>query len=102
MRKLPIYFFISCFLLFFSCDKESSIYDPLKESFAFNGTITFQSFEGGFYGILSDDGQKYDPINLPDDYKMKDLKVEVFATIDHSQSIHMWGTLIKIYSIKKK
>jgi hypothetical protein len=64
--------------------------------------VTFQSIEGGFYGIISDDDKKYDPVNLSDEFKETDLKVNVVATIDNSQSIHMWGTLIKIYSIKKR
>jgi hypothetical protein len=101
MRKKRYYLLISCFILFLNCEKENSIFDPIKESFSFNGKITYLSFEGGFYGIISEDGERYDPINLPDEYQKEDLNVQVFAMVDHGQSFHMWGTMIKIYSIKK-
>ena len=30
-----------------------------------SGTITYINLEGGFYGIVADDGEHYVPINLP-------------------------------------
>jgi len=64
------------------------------------GTITYLSFEGGFYGIISDDGNGYDPINLPPEYEIDGLSVEFVGVILDLESFHMWGRIIKILSIR--
>ena len=40
-----------------------------------NGTITYINLEGGFYGIVADDGEHYVPINLPSEFKVDGLRV---------------------------
>ncbi|MFX0024554.1 MAG: hypothetical protein ACFE9S_19725 [Candidatus Hermodarchaeota archaeon] len=64
------------------------------------GTIIYLSFEGGFYGISSDDGKGYDPINLPTEYEIDGLRVKFVGEILDLVSFHMWGQIIKILSIK--
>ena len=67
-----------------------------------NGTITYISLEGGFYGIIADDQTKYDPINLTDDFKKNGLKVSFEGNIrEDLLNFHMWGTIIEITSIEK-
>jgi len=39
------------------------------------GAIIFLDFEGGFYGILSDDGEHYDPVNLSKEFQVDGLRV---------------------------
>ncbi len=39
------------------------------------GTIVYLNFEGGFYGIIADNGEHYDPINLPSEFKKDGLRV---------------------------
>lgn len=70
------------------------------------GTITFCDFEGGFYGIISDDfhngEKKFDPINLPSEFKEDGLRVKFKAFVSLNQySYHMWGTIIVILDIEK-
>lgn len=66
------------------------------------GTIKYLSFEGGFYGIVADNGKRYDPINLPKEYRQDGLRVG-FQAIEMKGmvSIRMWGTIIKITKITK-
>jgi hypothetical protein len=64
------------------------------------GTIIYLSFEGGFYGIVSDDGNGYDPINLPPKFEIVGLRVEFVGEVLDLYSIHMWGIIIRILSIK--
>ena len=66
-----------------------------------SGEITYIDLEGGFYGIVTDDGKQYDPINLPEEFQEDGLYVSFTAKILHNQaSTHMWGTLIKILQIE--
>lgn len=66
------------------------------------GTIKYLSFEGGFYGIVADNGKHYDPINLPRKYRQDGLRVG-FQAIEMKGmvSIRMWGTIINITRITK-
>lgn len=66
------------------------------------GTIRFLKLEGGFYGIVSDDGEHYDPVNLNDEFKVNGLRVRFEATIIHDVlTFHMWGSLISIRTIER-
>ncbi len=66
------------------------------------GEIVFISFEGGFYGIVSDYRMHYDPINLPDEFKIDGLRISFKAKIrDDLVSFHMWGTIIELLSIDR-
>jgi hypothetical protein len=56
--------------------------------------------EGGFFAIESDDGNSYDPANLPAKFAVAGLRVQVHANISSNQnSIHQYGTIIEIISI---
>jgi heat shock protein HslJ len=69
---------------------------------AFVGTVKWQVLEGGFYAIDADDGQKYEPINLPSEYQVNGLRVRVTAIErDDMASINMYGTIIEIISISE-
>jgi uncharacterized protein YidB (DUF937 family) len=55
------------------------------------GTINYINLEGGFYGLVADDGQKYLPKDLAQDLKVNGLRV----------SLYMWGTPVEVLSIEK-
>jgi hypothetical protein len=66
------------------------------------GTIRHQGIEGGFWGILGDDGKNYDPTNLAQEFQKEGLRVAFEAVRSSSQaSTHMWGTIVDIKSVKK-
>ncbi|MFH1462185.1 MAG: hypothetical protein ABIG08_00570 [bacterium] len=66
------------------------------------GIIRYISIEGGFYGLIADDGKKYDPTNLPQEFQKDNLKVEFKAkTKGDLESFHMWGTIVDIIEIEK-
>lgn len=61
------------------------------------GTVTWVSLEGPFYGIIADDGTRYDPLNLPDEYAHDGFRIGFTGTEEPDMaSIHMWGTIITI------
>jgi len=73
--------------------------DQYKEG---TGTIQYNDFEGGFYGILGDDGEKYNPINLPIEFKEDGIRVKYnLNTLENQSSIQMWGTIVEIIEIEK-
>jgi hypothetical protein len=70
-------------------------------TFSFEGRIVFNDLEGGFYGIVTDSGKRYDPQNLPADMRQEGLKVKGRARLlKDMMSFHMWGTLIEIVTIE--
>ena len=71
---------------------------PIKTT----GTIKHQGLEGGFWGIVGDDGQNYDPQNLAPEFQKEGLRVSIEAeTKPDAASFHMWGTIVVIKSIQK-
>lgn len=65
------------------------------------GTIQYVDLEGGFYGILSDDGNQYLPVLLAEEYQQDGLRIRFSAEPAEDQfSIHMWGVLVELVEIE--
>ncbi|CUH94458.1 putative secreted protein [Propionispora sp. 2/2-37] len=64
------------------------------------GKVTQVNIAGGFYGIMGDDGVKYQPTNLPHQYRKDGLVVSFTAVPreDLFTSI-MWGKVIEVKSM---
>jgi hypothetical protein len=66
------------------------------------GTVKFLDFEGGFYGIVSDDGRHYDPMNLDRLFRVDGLRVQFAVKVIQDRfNVHMWGTVVSIVSMRK-
>ena len=72
------------------------------------GTIVFNDFEGGFYGIVADSfisgypTHHLDPINLPQEFREEGLRVWFKVRLRPDLfSFHMWGIIVEILEIKK-
>jgi len=66
------------------------------------GTVRYLDLEGGFYALVADNGQKYDPINLPEEYKKDGLRVKFHVKEEKAMvGIHMWGKIVHVVKIKK-
>ncbi len=70
------------------------------------GTIVYNDFEGGFYGIISDESyygsNKLDPNNLPSEFKEDGLRVKFkVRVLLNKYSFHMWGLMVKILEIER-
>jgi hypothetical protein len=76
------------------CNEDMTIQDT--------GIIKYITLEGGFYGIITDKQEHYDPINLPDAYKQDNIRIKFKANYMKDQNnIHMWGELIYILEIEQ-
>ena len=75
---------------------------PFQDTLEITGTVRFLSEEGGFYGIVGDDGQRYDPLNLASSFAVEGLRVKVRAHIEKGVvTIRLWGRVIRILTIDK-
>ncbi|HAK73560.1 MAG TPA: hypothetical protein DCP36_08100 [Sporomusaceae bacterium] len=66
------------------------------------GEIAYVPIGEGFYGIIGDDGQKYQPTNLPRELRKAGLPVK-FSAISRKDSFTsiMWGNIIEIQTITR-
>jgi hypothetical protein len=94
MKKIALVF-IS--LLLMSCPDNTTGEDEILSSV---GTVTYLDFEGGFYGIVTDDQEHHDPINLDEKFKNEGERIFYSYKIrKDSLSFHMWGNIIEITNI---
>lgn len=66
------------------------------------GTIRRIDLEGGFWGIVADDGEKYDPHgSLPEKFRDDGLRVRFEARpMEEAGCFHMWGRIVEITAIE--
>ena len=71
------------------------------ETITILGFIKYVELEGGFFGIMTEDGTKYFPEYLEQDFKQDGLGVRVQAKPQEQiLGIQMWGTPIEIIKIE--
>jgi hypothetical protein len=65
------------------------------------GTVVYVRLEGGFYGIIGNDGKRYYPLNLPEEYRVDGLTVRFEGVLRSDvATFHMWGTPIELRNIE--
>ncbi len=65
------------------------------------GRVQFLDFEGGFYGIITDDGKKLLPMNLKAEYHQLGAVIQFKGYVMKDVvTIQQWGTPFKIAEIK--
>lgn len=69
-------------------------------SLKFKGTIKLIELEGGFYGIVTDDGQKILPMNLNPEYLQDGAEIEFSGHYKNVMTIQQWGKPFTITEIK--
>jgi hypothetical protein len=74
----------------------------VQTTMPFRGTIVYLDLEGGFYGIESEDGERYFPINLPVIYREDGLRVAFDMRIRTDvMTTVMWGTTVEIIEMAR-
>ena len=67
------------------------------------GTVVRQDLEGGFWGIVGDDGKKYRPVGeLPEAVRHDGCRVEAEVERADVISFAMWGTSVHVRRIQPR
>lgn len=104
MKILVVTFF--CFFSF-ACSSQAQPKKTIeKETVQANASwisvkVIFLEFEGGFYGLVTNEGEKLLPINLGPEYKVANTKLKIQGKkIEGMMTIQQWGTPFKIAQIE--
>ena len=63
------------------------------------GKVIYHDFSGGFWGIVSDKGIEYRPLNFPIQLKKEGVRVDIVVEdMNDEISMFMWGQPVKIIS----
>jgi hypothetical protein len=80
---------------------ESTHLNHAEKEIIFIAKVRWISLEGGFYGLVAEDGEKFLPLNLPDDFRKDGLMSRVRGIIKKDvATIYMWGTPLEIVEIE--
>ncbi|MFO7878106.1 MAG: hypothetical protein R6U55_16170 [Desulfovermiculus sp.] len=89
---------LSLLLIFLAAGCSSLQPEPNEE--AFQGRIVYKDLEGGFFGILTEKGERLNPVNLPAKCRQNGLRVQgTYRVLEETMSIQMWGELVELLSI---
>lgn len=66
------------------------------------GRVVYVNLEGGFFGIESDDGHRYDITNMPTEFQKHGMRVIFQGRLkEGNMSTHMWGIMLELLYIKR-
>ena len=81
---------------------EQTVTAEYRRPWVTSGTITHENLEGGFYGIVGDDGKKYEPLNLDAKYQKDGLRVAFEAVVATDvATVRMWGTPVNLTEVEE-
>jgi hypothetical protein len=73
----------------------------LTQSVATGGRVVYRDNNGGFFGILADDGRQYEPTNLDPAYHVEGLRVKFAGSRDTLMlGRHQWGNPVEIAKVE--
>ena len=100
MTVINVIFLISLvFVLTGACISSYSVCGA-QDEISFLAEVKWISLEGGFFGLVTEDGRKFLPLNLPEEFKKKGLKVRVKGNIKKDiATVQMWGMPFEIREI---
>jgi len=65
------------------------------------GTVTYIDLEGGFYGIVADDGKRYDPLNLEPGHRVNGKRIRFEGRLQRDRmTTRQWGQVIELSSVE--
>jgi hypothetical protein len=77
---------------------------PPSDALLYSGkaTTTFLPLNEGFWGLITEDGRKLDPVGgLPESYRLETLAVRITGRFQPGVvSIRMWGQAFELHSIE--
>jgi hypothetical protein len=103
-KALALLALVSAFALG-SCDNVGPRGTPSEvrqgRTVAVGGTVVFRDKDGGFFGILSDNGGQFEPVNLDPQYRTDGLHVKLTGKLDDSHlGKHSWGNPLDVERVQ--
>ena len=71
-----------------------------QDTFQLNGKATRVELEGGFWGIIDQEGNQWQPVNMPEQLKREGSEVECTVYKTDAVSSAMWGEPVHIVSFE--
>lgn len=93
--------FLLLLLLFSQTCLAAESPSPTNQAFHLTGQVTSFNIPGGlFYGVLGDDGIKYQPVNLPRKFKKEGAIIQFDAQPKANvMSAFQWGTIVELSNV---
>lgn len=85
-----------------ACHNAPDLTEPPAPELRLEATVTYVPLEGGFYGLVTDDGARYLPLNLDDAFRRDGLRVRAEGTVADVATIQMWGTPVRLTAIARR
>ncbi|MFW6324533.1 MAG: hypothetical protein ACOC0U_05655 [Desulfovibrionales bacterium] len=74
-----------------------------NDQFQIIGTVVHVPLEGGFYGLVDQHGNKFDPVNLPPSFQREKIPIQATLTdAENRMSLRMWGRMVRILEIRRR
>ncbi len=73
---------------------------PEADGRAFQGRVVYKDFEGGFFGIVTDAGERLNPVNLPAECRQNGLRIQgTYRPLEGTMTFQMWGQPVELLQI---
>ena len=81
---------------------ESKMKSSSEIAKSFTGKVVYLPFEGGFWGIITDDNKKLNG-SIPKQLKIEGLRISgSYQTLSDVGSYQMWGKAVKLVKLEKE
>ena len=94
MKRILFLFMVFMFFAAFTCNEDDNTVSG-------KGTVIHFNLEGGFYGIVTDNGGHYLPENLGADFQQDSLRVYFEGVLTNKVTIQQWGNTIRLTKIQR-
>ena len=66
------------------------------------GTVVFRENNGGFFGVLTDNGGQLEPMALDPQYQQDGVRIKLMGRVDNAQlGKHGWGNAVSVDKVQK-
>ena len=94
---------IVCTITVESCNNVDPVSSPKitnGQAIAIGGQVVYRDKDGGFYGILADNGGQFEPILLDQQFKTDGARIKITGTLDPTHlGKHGWGNIVDIQKV---
>lgn len=82
-------------------DRDKMKEQTQSDSVIITGTVTYKDLEGGFFGLIAEDGQRYLLQSIPNKYRQHGLVVKVTGNLRKDiMTIQQFGTPLEVTEVE--